>query len=108
MKKQHVFVLVVLWAVLTGFAWFSPAKEMSDSERRPLAQFPGVSLESVTDGKFMKNFESYSLDQFPLRDGFRTIKSLFHYRVLGQKADLHIGIAGNCSRVCLRNTGQHF
>ena len=85
MKKQHVFVLVVLWAVLTGFAWFSPAKEMSGSERRPLAQFPGVSLESVTDGKFMKNFESYSLDQFPLRDGFRTIKSLFHYQVLGQK-----------------------
>ena len=85
MKKQHVFVLVVLWTLLTGFAWFSPAKELSDSERRPLAQFPGVSLESVADGKFMKDFEKFSLDQFPLRDGFRTIKSLFHYHVLGQK-----------------------
>ena len=85
MKKQHVLVLVALWALLTGFAWFSPAKELSDSERRPLAQLPDVSLDSVADGKFMKDFEKFSLDQFPLRDGFRTIKSLFHYHVLGQK-----------------------
>ncbi len=85
MKKQHILVLVALWALLTGFAWFSPAKELSDSERRPLAQLPDVSLDSVADGKFMKDFEKFSLDQFPLRDGFRTIKSLFHYHVLGQK-----------------------
>ena len=33
----------------------------------------------------MEKFEDFSLDQFPLRDGFRKIKSLFHYNVLGQK-----------------------
>ena len=97
MKKQHVLVLVILWAVLTAFAWFSPAEEMSDSERRPLAQFPAMTLDSVASGKFMKQFESYSLDQFPLRDGFRTVKSLFHYYVLGQKDNngiyLHEGYA---------------
>ena len=32
----------------------------------------------------MKDFESYSLDQFPLRDTFRQIKSLFHYYALQQ------------------------
>jgi len=85
MKKQHVFVLVLLWAVLTGFAWFSPPKEISDSERRPLAQMPAITLDSIGSGKFMKDFERYSLDQFPLRDGFRTVKSLFHYYILGQK-----------------------
>lgn len=97
MKKQHVLVLVILWAVLTGFAWFSPAVEMSDSERRPLAQFPAVSLDSVGSGKFMKDFERFSLDQFPLRDSFRTVKSLFHYYILGQKDNndiyLHDGYA---------------
>ena len=51
MKKQHVFLMLLLWAVLTAFAWLSPAKEMSDSERRPLAQFPVVSLDSVGTGK---------------------------------------------------------
>ena len=85
MKKQHVFALVFLWAMLTGFAWFSPAKAMSDTERRPLAQMPAVTLNSIGSGRFMKDFEGYSLDQFPLRDGFRTVKSLFHYYILGQK-----------------------
>ena len=97
MKKQHVLLLVILWTALTAFSWFSPAKEMSDSERRPLSQMPSVSLESIADGKFMKQFETYSLDQFPLRDGFRTVKSLFHYYILGQKDNndiyLHDGYA---------------
>ena len=85
MKKQHAFVILLLWASLTAFAWFSPAKAMSDSERRPLSQFPAIRLETIADGRFMKNFESYSLDQFPLRDSFRTMKSLFHQYALGQK-----------------------
>ena len=85
MKKQHAFVILLLWASLTAFAWFSPAKAMSDSERRPLSQFPAIRLETIADGRFMKNFESYSLDQFPLRDSFRTVKSLFHQYALGQK-----------------------
>ena len=97
MKKQHAFVLLLLWASLTAFAWFSPAEAMSDSERRPLAQFPEIKLETISDGRFMKNFESYSLDQFPLRDSFRTVKSLFHQYVLGQKDNndiyLHEGFA---------------
>ena len=36
-------VLVALWLVLTGFSWFGPAKEMSESERRPLEQMPEIS-----------------------------------------------------------------
>ena len=85
MKKQHTIVILLLWAALTGFAWFGPAKDISDSERRPLAQMPEVSLDSVGNGSFMKDFESCSLDQFPLRDGFRTVKSLFHQYVLGHR-----------------------
>ena len=97
MKKQHAIVILLLWAVLTAFAWFSPAKAMSDSERRPLAQFPALQLESISNGKFMKDFEAYSLDQFPLRDSFRTAKSLFHSYMLRQKDNngiyLHNGFA---------------
>ena len=85
MKKQHAFVIVLLWAALTAFAWCSPDKAMSDSERRPLAQFPEVSVKTLLDGSFMEKFESFTLDQFPLRDSFRTVKSLFHQHVLGQK-----------------------
>jgi len=85
MKKPHVLVLLLLWAALTAFAWFSPAKDVSDSERRPLTQRPAISLDRLASGKFMVDFESYSLDQFPLRDSFRGIKSLFHQYILGHK-----------------------
>ena len=84
MKKQHVLVILLLWAALTVTAWFAPPKEMSDSERRPLAQLPEISLDALSGGKFMSGFEKYALDQFPLRDGFRTLKSLFHQYVLMQ------------------------
>ena len=78
-------VLTVLWAVLTGFAWLSPAKDFSDAERRPLAQFPTLSDQSLSEGKFMTDFEEYTLDQFPGRDLFRQLKSLTHCYVLQQK-----------------------
>ena len=85
MKKYTVIPLVLLWAALAAFAWFSPAREVSDAERRPLAQMPEISADSLGTGGFMEAFEDYSLDQFPLRDSFRTLKSLFHGYVLGQK-----------------------
>ena len=85
MKKQHVIVILLLWASLTAFSWFGPAKDMSESERRKLAQFPNLSVKTVLNGKFMTEFEDYALDQFPLRDTFRQLKALFHYNALGQK-----------------------
>ena len=83
MKKRNLAVLL-LWAVLTGAAWLLPAREVSQAERRPLAQMPAISGQTILNGKFMTGFEKYSLDQFPLRDGFRTIKSLFHFYGLHQ------------------------
>lgn len=93
MKKQNAIVLLILWGALVLGAWLLPTKEMSDAERRPLAQMPEISVESILGGKFMEKFEDYSLDQFPLRDGFRTVKSLFHYYVMGQKDNNGIYIA---------------
>ncbi len=86
-------VVVILWAALTGFSWFAPAKEASDAERRPLAQVPEITINSILNGKFMGEFEDFTLDQFPLRDTFRTAKSLFHYYVLNQKDNNGIYLA---------------
>lgn len=86
-------ILVAVWLLLTGFSWFGPAKEISEAERRPLAQMPEITLESLLDGKFMGKFEDFSLDQFPLRDAFRQLKALFHYNALGQKDNNEIYIA---------------
>ena len=79
MKKYQTILIVTLWGALTLWAWFIPSRTISEAERRPLAQKPAFSE------KFQTEFESYSLDQFPLRDSFRRLKSLFHTGVLGQK-----------------------
>lgn len=92
-KKITAMIVLAVWAILTAFAWFLPSREMSDAERRPLAQFPGVNAEAVANGAFMSDFTDYALDQFPLRDSFRRVKSLFHYYVLGQKDNNGIYIA---------------
>ena len=93
MKKRYLFPVVLLWAALTLFVWLGPDRELSEAERRPLAQWPGISMETLLDGSFMADFEDYTLDQFPLRDTFRTIKSLFHYGVLNQSDNNNIYIA---------------
>ena len=85
--------VVLLWASLTAAAWFSPAKDLSEAERRPLAQAPEISVDTLLSGKFMAEFEDFSLDQFPLRDTFRRIKSLFHFNVLNQSDNNNIYLA---------------
>lgn len=94
MKKYQTILVVVLWGILTLCVWFSPAKQISQAERRPLAQMPQFSAKTLFNGQFREKFESYTLDQFPLRDRFRTVKSLFHTGVLRQKDHNGIYITG--------------
>ena len=84
-KKFAVAIPGILWCSLTLLAWFSPAKELSVSERRPLKQMPKLTVQSALSGSFMEQFGDYAVDQFPLRDTFRTGKSLFAYNLLQQK-----------------------
>ena len=85
--------LILVWLCLVVFAWVTPAKDISETERRPLAQFPALSGETVLSGKFMGSFEDYTLDQFPGRDLFRKLKALVHYNVMQQKDNNGIYIA---------------
>ena len=87
-KIKNIAVTVVFAVVIFGLSVsfiLKPAGEFSVSERRALLQFPVVSIENIMSGKFMTDFESYTLDQFPLRDGFRTVKALFASKVFRHK-----------------------
>jgi len=83
-RRIGAAVMLVLWLTVTVFGWIGPKKDMSEAERRPLAQLPQLSTQAVLDGSYMKDFESFALDQFPGRDLFRKIKALFHYHALNQ------------------------
>ena len=98
MKRTISLILILaIWGGLAAFAWVKAPAEVSDAERRPLEQFPAVSGESLLSGQFMKDFADYAVDQFPLRDGFRTLNAYLTYYLLGQTDNngiyLHDGYA---------------
>ena len=96
MKKKSVVVTSVMAAVLFGcsvLAWTKETDAFSDSERRELAKYPKFSVESMMDGSFMEDFESYTLDQFPFRDLFRKLKARIVFDLWGQKDNNDIYIA---------------
>lgn len=76
--------LIALWTVLSVSLWFGETEDYTYAERRKLAQMPELSVRSILWGEFMPDFENFTLDQFPMRDGFRKLKSQFHYKVLNQ------------------------
>ena len=85
MKRTISLILILaIWGGLAAFAWVKAPVAVSDSERRPLEQFPEVSGESLLSGQFMKDFADYAVDQFPIRDGFRTLNAYLTYYLLGQ------------------------
>ena len=89
-KTKHIVittVMVAFFLVISVFAWVKPSDEFSASERRKLAQFPELSFKTVISGGFMSSFENYTLDQFPLRDKFRTLKALVALNVFNQSAN---------------------
>ena len=79
-----VVVLGIVFVSLTMASWLLPPQEFSDNERRKLTQRPKFFLDTMSDGSFMTEFEKYTLDQFPLRDQFRTLKAYTTYDVFGQ------------------------
>ena len=84
-KNIGMALVAAVWLGLAVFAWLRPADLVSVQERRELAQFPEISAANLQNGKFMREFESYTLDQFPMRNAFRRLKAGVHYGVLQQK-----------------------
>ncbi len=78
-----IFLLII--AVFTAGYFIKGTSDFSEAERRALEQFPQVSVKSLESGKFMTDFESFSLDQFPARDAMRSIKSVFERFVFANK-----------------------
>lgn len=87
-KIKNILSIVLCGAFIFGFSIWGlmlPNKEISKTERRKLEKFPTLSIDTITSGEFMTSFEKYTLDHFPLRDKFRTLKALTNYYPFMQK-----------------------
>lgn len=85
LRAISVFAVALLWVGLSVWSWVKPADDISTAERRKLTQIPVLDRQSWTNGSFTTDFESYTTDQFPLREEFRGLKSHFGRRLLLQK-----------------------
>lgn len=62
---------------------FLPDRSFSETEKRTLAQFPKVSVETLSNGKAEKELETYVQDQMPLRNFWVGVCAYFS-RAAGQ------------------------
>ena len=87
LKTKNILLAVLMaGALLAGFlcCLLMPDREFSLSERRKLAAMPELSAENLLSGAFAEDFETYVQDQFPGREGFRSLKALTETYALGK------------------------
>jgi hypothetical protein len=100
-KKGAIISIFLIWLfclVIFGMAGLHilvEDKNFSESEDRVLASFPRLTVSSIADGSFMKDFETYLTDQFPFRDGIISAKTTVD-RILGKNEEngVYIGKDG--------------
>ena len=104
MKKITNILTVLLSGlfVLIFSVWCFTGKtpDYSESERRVLKSFPEVTFESISEGEFASDFESYATERFPLRDTFRSIKAYTRLYAFMQKDNNDLFVAdGHLSKL---------
>ncbi len=92
-QRITIYSFVLCLVGFTAALVILPKQAISQAERRRLAKWPELTYETVRDESFMNDFESYLLDHFPFRDGFRRIKAEFTYKVLRQRENNGIYVA---------------
>ncbi len=87
-------VFFLLTAGMGIYSVFSADREFSESENRVLESMPSLTWNSLVSGSFMKDFEAYLSDQFPLRDEAIEIKT-FTDRLMGKRQQNGVFIGDN-------------
>ncbi|MCQ2576394.1 MAG: DHHW family protein [Treponema sp.] len=90
-KFKYLLTIILTGLCVFGISLymiFAPKKDYSNTERRSLKKCPKPAAAEISNGKFMTDFDDFALDQFPLRDTFRTVTAKTSKYVL-QKKDNH-------------------
>lgn len=93
---HSVFITAfIIFIFVVGIFHFAlEDSSFSQSENRVLASMPKLTISSLSDGSFMKNFETYLTDQFPKRDILISAKT-FCDRLLGKNKENGVYIGDN-------------
>ena len=81
MKNKILVILFVCYIGLFSLlSVFVPDKEISNTERRKLKDFPEFEFSS----EWISDLDGYLLDHFILRDDFRSLKAKYNYNILSK------------------------
>lgn len=86
LKARISFFVIAMVLLLTPFFYvlIKPQNLYSEGEKRALTLFPKITLDSVLSADFMRDFEKYSNDQFPLRREFLGVNYLMRRGLLNK------------------------
>lgn len=70
-------------------------KNISTNERRYLEKIPTINKKNIMDRTYMEKLEKYTLDQFILRDQFRSLKAKINYNLFFKLDNNGIYLKGN-------------
>lgn len=89
------FTTIVFCTLIGGISLasvISPTREKSETENRDLAQMPTISVKSLFDGSFSRNYEEFITDQFIGRDGWIAAKTISE-KLLGRRESNGVYVA---------------
>lgn len=79
MTKRTCLAVTLLFLLFLGLFLtlhvFLPDRDFSERENRYLESFPRFSLSALFSGAYTKDLETYTSEQFPLRDAWITLKA---------------------------------
>jgi len=78
-NKIFFWVFVVVWGSLAVWNVFTPVKEFSESENRVLQSFPEFSVDTLLDGKYIDDVNTFLNDQFAGREYWVSGQTLMEY-----------------------------
>ena len=70
-RKFHIILAIcmaVIIIIMDVLFFILPDRESSETENRNLQQFPKLTWNTVTQGRFESQFDDYIADQFPMRN----------------------------------------
>lgn len=96
-RGKAVLTIILSAGLILGLAVYGlllPDQEVSRWERRRLASAPELNGDTLLSGSFMSGMETYLQDQFPFRDGLRSLKALVSCGLFRQKDSHGVYTAG--------------
>jgi len=88
-----IFLLVIFGLTISGL--LKKPEEISESERRKLAQSPAISTRAIFDGDFAEDYRDFLQDQAVLREDFRAIKSFVERGILFKKENNEVYVVND-------------